>query len=263
MQEKHADDGFEEIVGESAALQRMLQLAMKVARSDTPVLILGEGGSGKELIARAIHRISALRNDSFVKINCEATADRMLESDLFGQERGTTGESPKIGHLELANPGTLSLDEIAHIPVALQAKLLRLLESREFERPGSTQRIQTNVRLIATTKYDLGERVAEEMFLGDLYDQLNVFPIRVPAMRERRDDIPLLARYFMQKFARRMNKPIDSISAETIGLLMNSDWLGNVRQLETLIERSVALTDGVELQVSPAGLRGESGAETG
>ncbi|HSZ01910.1 MAG TPA: sigma 54-interacting transcriptional regulator [Terriglobales bacterium] len=254
MQDQHAENGFDEIVGESSQLKQVLRLLIKVAQSDAPVLILGEAGSGKELIARAIHRISARRNESFLKVNCEA-AGRMPESDLFGQERGTEGESRKIGHLELANPGIVFLDEIADVPITLQAKLLRLLERREFERLGGTYSIRTNVRLIATTKYDLGERVAEQMFLGDLYDKLNVFPIQVPPLRERRDDIPLLAQYFQQKFARRMNKPVESISAETTSWLTNSDWPGNVRQLENLIERSVALTDGVALQVSPAGLR--------
>ncbi len=260
MQDQHAENGFDEIVGESSQLKRTLRLVIKVAQSDTPVLILGEAGSGKELIARAIHRISAQRNESFLKVNCEATASRTLESDLFGQERGTEGESRKIGHLELANPGILFLDEIADVPMTLQVKLLRLLERREFERLGGTHSIRTNIRLIATTKCDLGERVAEQMFLGDLYDKLNVFPIQVPPLRERRDDIPLLAHYFRQKFARRMNKPVESISAETASWLTNSDWPGNVRQLENLIERSVALTDGVALQVSPAGLRSLSEA---
>jgi len=215
MQDQPTENDFDEIVGESSDLKRMLRLAIKVARSDTPVLILGEAGSGKELIARAIHRMSAGRNDSFLKVNCEATASRALESDLFGQERGSEGETQKIGRLELANPGMLFLDEIADVPMSLQAKLLRLLERREFERLGGTHSIRTNVRLIATTKYDLGERVAEQMFLGDLYDRLNVFPIQVPPLRERRDDIPLLAQYFTQKFARRMNKPVESISAKT------------------------------------------------
>jgi DNA-binding NtrC family response regulator len=252
MQDQPTENDFDEIVRESSDLKRMLRLAIKVARSDAPVLILGEAGSGKELIARAIHRMSAARNDSFLKVNCEATASRALESDLFGQERGSEGETQKIGRLELANPGMLFLDEIAGVPMTLQAKLLRLLESREFERLGGTHSIRTNVRLIATTKYDLGERVAEQMFLGDLYDRLNVFPIQVPPLRERRDDIPLLAQYFTQKFARRMNKPIESISAETTSWLTNSDWPGNVRQLENLIERSVALTDGGALQVAAA-----------
>jgi transcriptional regulator with GAF, ATPase, and Fis domain len=318
MEDERSESSFQEIVGESLALKRLLELAMKVARSDAPVLILGEAGSGKESIARAVHRTSARRNASFVKLNCTTTAEGMLESELvgyengaldgparwktsgsesanleparkemlssdeiavlpsddqpnrpsaltrpeferlesqlLGHERGAEGRSRKKGHIELANKGVLFLDEIGHIPLDLQAKLLRLLERREFEPLGSAHRIQVNVRLMATTRYDLGERVAEQMFRGDLYDQLNVFPIRVPPLRERRDDIPLLARYFMQKFARRMNKHIESIPSETMNLLMNSDWPGNIRQLENLIERSVILTESPALRVPLAGL---------
>jgi formate hydrogenlyase transcriptional activator len=263
MEDERSENSFQEIVGESPALKRMLKLAMKVARSDAPVLILGEAGSGKELITRAVHRISARRNESFMKVNCAPTADGMLESELFGHEKGAEGKSRKIGHLELADKGILFLDEIAHIPLSLQAKLVRLLERREFERLGSTHSIRVNVRLIASTKYDLGERVADEKFRDDLYDQLNVFPIRVPPLRERRDDIPLLAHYLMQKFARRLNKHIESIPAETMSFLMNSDWPGNVRQLENLIERSVVLAEGPALRIPPPGLQPESEAKTG
>jgi len=238
----------------------MLKCAMKVALGDAPVLILGESGSGKESIARAIHRISARRHDSFVKVNCLTTGAGMLESKLFGHERGPLDDiaGRKIGRLEpasleLANHGVLFLDDVAHVPQDLQDKLLRLLQRREFEAVGGTRAIQANVRLIASTKYDLGKRVAEQMFRGELYDQLNVFPIWVPPLRERRDDIPMLARYFTQKFARRLNKHIESIPAESMSLLMNANWPGNVRQLEILIERSVALTDGPELRVSHFG----------
>ena len=262
MEDERSGDSFLEIVGESPALQRVLKLAMKVARSDAPLLILGEAGSGKESIARAVHRISARKNESFVKVNCTMTADGMLASQIFGHENGAEGKSRKIGQLELANKGAILLDEIAHIPQDLQTKLLRLLECGEFESLSSTHSIQANVRLMATTRYDLGERVAEQMFRGDLYDQLNIFPIRVPPLRERRDDIPLLARYFMQKFARRMNKHIEHIPVETVGLLMKSDWPGNVRQLENLIEQSVALTKGSALRVPLARLQGESESKT-
>jgi len=186
-----------------------------------------------------------------------------LESKLFRDEAPAESDSGKIGHLELANKGILFLDEIAHIPLDVQARLLRLLERREFERLGSTRSIQVNVRLVATTRYDLGERVAEEMFRDDLFDQLNLFPIRVPSLRERRDDIPLLARYFMQKFARRLNKPVENIPAETMNSLVNADWPGNVRQLENLIERSVILTEGQALRVPLAGLQPESESEGG
>jgi formate hydrogenlyase transcriptional activator len=258
VEAKRPENDLQEIVGDSPALKRMLNLAMKVARSDVPVLILGEAGSGKELIARAIHRISARRNESFVKINCATNADGIVESKLFGYAEGAAAENRKIAHLDLANKGILFLDEIEYIPLGVQDRLLRLLERREFERLDSAHRIQADVRLIATTKYDLGERVAEQLFRSDLYDQLNVFPIRVPSLRERRDDIPLLARYFMQMFARRMNKRIEGIPEEAITFLTNSDWLGNVRQLENLIERSVVLTEGSILRVPPEGLRPES-----
>lgn len=260
MKDDRSESNFQEIVGDGPALKRVLKLAMKVAQSDATVLILGEAGSGKELIARAVHRISARRNESFVKVNCATTAKEILESELFGHQRGSEAKSRKIGRLELANNGILFLDEIAYIPPNLQAKLLRLQEHREFERLGRMHSMRVNVRLIATTRYDLGERVAEQMFRGDLYDQLNVFPIRVPPLRERRNDIPLLAHYFMQMFARRMNKRIERIPAETMSFLMNSDWPGNVRQLENLIERWVVLTEGPALRVPPVGLHPDSEA---
>jgi len=260
-EEERPENSFLEIVGESPGLRRMLKLAIKVARKEAPVLILGEAGSGKELIARAIHRLSIRRNESFVKVNCATAMDGTLDSELFGHQRGSAG-TRKIGHVELANNGILFLDKIAHVPLDLQAKLLRLLEHREFERLGSAYSIPVNVRLIATTQYDLGERVAEQTFRDDLYDQLNVFPIRVPPLRERRDDIPLLVRYFVQVSARRMNKHIEGIPAEAMSFLSNCDWPGNLRQLETLIERAVAVTEGPELQVPLAGFQSESGRET-
>jgi len=263
MEDYRPEDGFEEIVGDSKALNRMLKLAMKVARSDAPVLILGEDGSGKELIARAIHRISARKNQSFVKVNCtaEASAAGELERYVFGLENEGQDERKKFGYIELANEGTLFLDEIAHLSPGLQAKLLRLLQREEIERADGTSSIGTDVRVIATTQHDLGERVAKEMFRGDLYDQLNLFPVQVPALRERRDDIPLLVRYFMQKFARRLNKHIETIPAETLSFLTNSDWPGNVRQLENLIERSVVLTEGSVLHVPRSGLQPGSAPE--
>jgi formate hydrogenlyase transcriptional activator len=264
MEDYRPEDGFEEIVGDSPALNRMLKLAMKVARSGAPVLILGEDGSGKELIARAIHRISARKNQSFVKVNCtaEPSAAEVLERYVFGLENEGQDERKKFGHVELANQGTLFLDEIAHLSPGLQAKLLRLLQREEIERADGTSSIGTDVRVIATTQHDLGERVAREMFRGDLYDQLNLFPVQVPALRERRDDIPLLVRYFMQKFARRLNKHIETIPAETLSFLTNSDWPGNVRQLENLIERSVVLTEGSVLRVPRSVLQPGSEAET-
>jgi formate hydrogenlyase transcriptional activator len=264
MEDYRPENGFEEIVGDSRTLKRMLKLAMKVASSDAPVLILGEDGSGKELIARAIHRISTRKNQSFVKVNCtaEPSAAAMLERHMFGLENESQDERKKIGYVELANEGTLFLDEIARLSLNLQAKLHRLLQRREIERADGTSSIGTDVRVIATTQHDLGERVAKEMFRGDLYDQLNLFPVQVPALRERRDDIPLLVRYFMQKFARRLNKHIETIPAETLSFLTNSDWPGNVRQLENLIERSVILTEGSVLRVPRSVLQPGSEAET-
>ena len=233
----------QEIVGDNPALQRVLKLAIKAASTDASVLILGEAGSGKDLLARAIHRIGLRRNESFVKINC-ATADQAaLESRLFGDAGAA------ISHLEMANQGTLFLHEVAHIPLGLQAKLLRVLENHEFQLPGTAHRIDVNVKLIAATKYDLGEQVAEQTFCEDLYGRLNVFSILIPPLRERRSDIPLLVRYFVQKFSRRQNKCIKSIPADTMNSLTNADWPGNVRQLENLIERSVALTQGSTLRL--------------
>lgn len=254
MEDERSDNSLQDIMGQSPALKQTLHLAMKVARSDAPVLVLGEAGSGKELIARAIHRISLRRNESFVKVNCGLAGERKLESELFGRADQPEGESRKIGQAEAAHNGVLFLSEIADLPLDLQARLLRLLERREFERVGSANSIRVNVRLIASTKYDLAERVAEEKFREDLYDQLNVFPLRVPPLRERPDDISLLAGYFMQKFARRLDKHIDSIPADTMNFLMNSDWPGNVRQLENLIQLSVLLSEGPELRAPPVGL---------
>lgn len=250
MEEERAENRLDDIVGDSQALKRMLGLAMKAARSDAPLLILGEAGSGKELIARAIHRISVRRNESFVKVDCSTPDEGTLERTLFGHASDDDGKSQKVSQIEAANKGILFLNEIAQVPLGIQAKLLRLLERREFERAGSMHSIRVNVRLIASTKHDLGERVGEELFREDLYDQLNVFPIPVPPLRERREDIPQLARYFVEKVARRMNKQIDGIAPETMSFLVNFDWPGNVRQLENLIERSVALSEGSALRIA-------------
>ena len=241
---------FQEIIGQSPALKRVLERVKKVAATDDTVLVVGEAGSGKESIARAIHRISPRRRDSLVKVNCSATATGLLESELFGDEKSVSqadgGET--IGRLESANQGTLFLHEIADFPLDLQPKLLRLLERREFARKGSMRRIPVNVRLIASSTYDLGKRVAERRFRQDLYDQLNISPIRVPPLRERREDIPLLVGYFVQRFARRSNKRIEAIPPETMNTLMKWDWPGNVRELENFIERAVVLTKGLTLQ---------------
>jgi formate hydrogenlyase transcriptional activator len=245
MNDERSSSGLEEIIGDTPQLKQMLQLAMKVAGTDAPVLILGEAGSGKRLIARAVHRISARKNEGFVTINCAALGENSLGPYIFGG--GDEVEKP--GQLEVANKGILFLNEIALTPPAVQTKLLRLLERREFERVGSTHTIRVNVRLIVSTKYDLGERVAEGTFLEDLYNQLNIFPIQVPALRERRDDIPLLAKYFVQRFSQRMNKTTASIPDEIVSSLLNSDWPGNVRQLENLIERAIAVAEDSALRI--------------
>lgn len=247
MNDECSRSSLDEIVGDTPQLKQMLQLAMKVAATDAPALILGEAGSGKRLIARAMHRISARRHEGFVTVNCAALDENSLGPYIFGR----VDEVEKPGQLEVANKGILFLNEIALTPLGVQSKLLRLLERREFERVGSTHTIPANVRLVASTKYDLGERVAEGMFHEDLYNQLNIFPIRVPSLRERRDDIPLLANHFVQRFARRMNKSIDSIPNEIISTLVNSDWPGNIRQLENLIERAVVQAEGSVLRIPP------------
>lgn len=258
MNDYRSETGFQEIVGDTPALRQALRLTMKVARREVPVLIVGEAGSGKETFARAIHRISARKNESFVKANCTVTAEEKSRSQLFGRAQDSESKNENIGLLESAHQGIIFLDEIGHVPLEVQARFLRLMERGEFERPDSLRRIPVNVRLIAATTYDLAERVAAEVFLNDLYDRLNVFPLQIPPLRDRRDDIPLLARYFMQRFARRTNKYIESIPSQTMSFLMSFDWPGNVRQLENLIERSVALTMGSALQVPLADLEWES-----
>jgi len=257
---------FEEIIGNDPTIRKVLAQARTVAPADATVLILGETGTGKELIARAIHRMSARRENSFIKMNCAAIPTGLLESELFGHERGafTGAISQKIGRLELADKGTLFLDEIGDISLELQPKLLRVLQDQEFERLGSTRTIRVNLRLIAATNLDLVRSVAERQFRSDLFYRLHVFPIRMPPLRERRGDIPLLVRYFVQKFGRRMNKQIDTIPSETMEALMNWGWPGNVRELENFVERSVILTEGSVLRVPLAELRPdyEGGAQT-
>ena len=254
MNDERSKSSLDEIIGDTPQLKQMLQLAMKAAGTDAPVVILGEAGSGKRLIARAVHRISARRHEGFVTVNCAALGENSLGPYIFGG--GDEVEKP--GLLEVANKGILFLNEIALTPLPVQSKLLRLLERREFERVGSTHTIRANVRLIVSTKYDLGERVAEGTFHEDLYNQLNIFPIRVPPLRERRDDIPLLANYFVQRFARRMDKTIPSIPNETMSTLVNSDWPGNIRQLENLIERAVVLAEGSALRIPPTSMQLQS-----
>jgi PAS domain S-box-containing protein len=245
-QEIDTELGFGEIIGQSKALQEVMKHVGKVASSNATVLLLGETGTGKELVARAIHRLSQRHNNSFIKMNCAAIPSGLLESELFGNERGafTGAISKKIGRLELADNGTLFLDEIGEIALSLQPKLLRVLQDQEFERLGGNHTIKVNFRLIAATNADLSDRVRESEFRSDLFYRLNVFPIHVPPLRERREDIRLLVEHFVQKCARRMNKSITSVPKKTMDALMAWDWPGNVRELENFVERSVILTQG-------------------
>jgi formate hydrogenlyase transcriptional activator len=242
---------FEEIVGESPALKRILRQVETVAPTDATVLIHGETGTGKELIARAIHNLSARRERTLVKVNCAAIPTGLLESELFGHERGafTGAIEQKIGRFELGHQGTIFLDEVGDIPLELQPKLLRVLQEHEFERLGSTRTVRVDVRVVAATNRDLAQMVGEGKYRRDLFYRLNVFPIVVPALRERPEDIPLLLRYFAQKYARSMNKPIETIPNEDLEKLTRYPWPGNVRELENLIERAVILTPGTVLRV--------------
>jgi formate hydrogenlyase transcriptional activator len=248
---------FEEIVGKSEALRRVLQQVETVAPTDSTVLIYGETGTGKELIARALHNLSARRANSFVKLNCAAIPTGLLESELFGHERGafTGAISQRVGRFELAHHGTMFLDEIGEVPLELQPKLLRVLQEREFERLGSARTLRTDARLIAATNRDLEELVNEQKFRSDLYYRLNVFPIRVPALRERPEDIPLLVRHFVQQFSRRLSKTIDTIPSETMTTLVKYPWPGNIRELQNVIERAAILTAGPVLKVATEDLR--------
>ena len=252
---------FEGIVGQSSALRRVLQLVETVAASDSSVLLLGETGTGKELIARAIHDRSHRKDRTFVKLNCAAIPGGLLESELFGHERGafTGAITQKIGRLELADQGTLFLDEVGDIPLELQPKLLRVLQDGEFERLGSTRTKKVDVRLVAATNRDLDRMIEERQFRTDLFYRLNVFPIRVPLLRERPEDIPLLVRYFSQKYARQMGKRIESIPAAAMRKLTRWHWPGNVRELQNLVERAVVLTRGSTLAIAVPEL-GDSGA---
>ena len=241
---------FAEIVGQSAALKKVLQQVETVAPTDSAVLLFGETGTGKELIARAIHDLSSRRERTLVKLNCAAIPTGLLESELFGHEKGafTGAIAQRVGRFELANKGTLLLDEIGEIPLDLQPKLLRVLQEHEFERLGSSRTIKTDARLIAATNCDLPQMVAEKKFRSDLFYRLNVFPITIPPLRERSEDIPLLVAYFANKHSLRMNKRLESIPRETVEALCNYRWPGNVRELENFIERAVILTSGSELQ---------------
>jgi formate hydrogenlyase transcriptional activator len=256
-EEIRTDSGFERIIGKSAALKRVLQMVETVAPSDSTVLLLGETGTGKELIARAIHDRSRRKDRTFVKLNCAAIPTGLLESELFGHEKGafTGAIAQKVGRLELADQGTLFLDEVGDIPIEIQPKLLRVLQEREFERLGSTHTRKVNLRLVAATNRDLEKMVADREFRSDLFYRLNVFPIRVPSLRERKEDIPLLVSYFAQKFAKQMQKKIESVPSVAMKALTAWEWPGNIRELENFIERAVILTRGEALEAPLTELR--------
>jgi formate hydrogenlyase transcriptional activator len=256
-EEIRSDSGFERIIGKSAPLKHVLELVDTVASSDSTVLLLGETGTGKELIARAIHDRSRRKDRTFVKLNCAAIPTGLLESELFGHEKGafTGAITQKIGRLDLADQGTLFLDEVGDIPIEIQPKLLRALQEREFERLGSTQTRKVNVRLVAATNRNLEKMVADREFRSDLFYRLNVFPIRIPSLRERKEDIPLLVSYFVQKFAKQMQKQIESVPSAVMKGLTAWEWPGNIRELENFIERAVILTRGKALEVPLTELR--------
>jgi formate hydrogenlyase transcriptional activator len=253
-EEVRAEHNFGEIVGESAALRRVLKEVETVAPTDSTVLVRGETGTGKELVARALHELSPRRGRTFVKVNCAAIPSGLLESELFGHEKGafTGAICQKAGRFELAHQGTLFLDEVGDIPPELQAKLLRVLQEQEFERLGSTRTIKVDVRLVTATNRDLARMVADGTFRADLYYRLNVFPVVLPPLRERPDDIPRLVSHFTQRFARRMGRRIETIPSAVMDALVRYPWPGNVRELQNVIERAVILSPGSSLQV-PSG----------
>jgi formate hydrogenlyase transcriptional activator len=257
--EIRSEGHFTEIVGDSLALKQVLDQVATVAPSEATVLILGETGTGKELVARAVHRLSRRKDGAFIKVNCAAIPTGLLESELFGHEKGafTGAIAQKVGRMELADGGTLFLDEVGEIPLELQPKLLRVLQDQEFERLGSNRTIKVNLRLVAATNRDLAKGMAEHEFRSDLFYRLSVFPIRVPPLRERREDIPLLIRYFVHKFALRMDRHVETIPKETMKALTEWSWPGNVRELENLMERSVILSDGDALRVPLSELRND------
>jgi transcriptional regulator with GAF, ATPase, and Fis domain len=264
IKDKGVNDGFEYIIGASRAVQEVLDLVRTVAPTDSTALIEGQTGTGKELIARAIHEHSTRRDGPFIKLNCAAIPLGLLESELFGHERGafTGAVARKVGRFEAANCGTLFLDEIGDIPLELQPKLLRVLQEGEFERLGSTQTRRANVRLVAATNKNLGKLVAQNQFRDDLYFRLNVFPILLPPLRDRRGDIPSLVRHFVGIYAERMNKEIKRIPAEVMDALVDHSWPGNIRELQNFIERSVILADGNTLRPPLEGLKQAAGNES-
>jgi formate hydrogenlyase transcriptional activator len=256
-EEIRSEMNFAEIVGKSSALRKVLKGVETVAPTGSTVLICGETGAGKELIARAIHDLSTRKSKAFVKLNCAAIPTGLLESELFGHEKGafTGAIAQRIGRFEVANGGTIFLDEVGEIPLELQTKLLRVLQEREFERLGSSRTLRTDARLIAATNRDLEAMVGEQKFRSDLFFRLNVFPIQVPSLRERHGDIPLLVRHFAQQFSKRMNKTIDTISSATMDALSRYHWPGNIRELQNVIERAVITSTGPVLKVDVADLK--------
>jgi len=259
--EIRADKKLDEIVGKSAALRWLLNQVETVAPTGSTVLIYGETGTGKELVARALHDLSPRRSNAFVKVNCAAIPAGLLESELFGHEKGafTGAIAQRIGRFELANRGSIFLDEIGDVSLELQPKLLRVLQEREFERLGNTRTLRTDARLIAATNRDLAAMIEQKKFRSDLFYRLNVFPIRVPPLRERPDDIPLLVRHFAQHFAQHMNRRIESITSETMSALCNYRWPGNIRELQNVLERAVILSSGPVLRVALSNLGTEGG----
>jgi formate hydrogenlyase transcriptional activator len=255
--EIRTEQGFEEIIGQSEALRAVLRQIETVAPTDSTVLIYGDTGTGKELIARAIHNLSPRSTNPFVKLNCAAIPTGLLESELFGHEKGayTGAIAQRIGRFELAHQGTVFLDEIGEIPLELQPKLLRVLQEREFERLGSTRTLRTDARLIAATNRDLSAMVDERKFRGDLFYRLDVFPVHIPPLRERPEDIPLLVRHFVQQFAQRMKKTVDTIPSGTMDTLRHYHWPGNIRELQNVIERAVILSTGPVLKVALTDLK--------
>ena len=253
-------DTFEEIVGRSAALKQVLGQAVTVAPTDATALILGETGTGKELIARAIHRLSLRKDRPFITLNCAAIPTGLLESELFGYERGafTGALGQKIGRFEMAHGGTLFLDEVGDIPLDLQPKLLRALQEKAFERLGGTRTIPIDVRLVAATNRNLTQMMGDKLFRSDLYYRLKVFPITLPPLRDRPEDIPALAEYFMRKYAREMSRQVEMIPSNTMQELAGWSWPGNVRELENFIERSVILSRGPTLRAPLAELRADA-----
>ena len=251
--DEEADTSFGELVGRSWSLKAALEQAKRVAMTDSSVLLLGETGTGKELVAKAIHNLSSRRDRPFVRTNCASIPPGLIESELFGHERGafTGAVNREIGRFELAHTGTLFLDEVGDIPLEFQPKLLHVLQEQEFERLGSPRTVRADFRLVTATNRDLSSMVENHEFRSDLYYRLNVFPIEIPALRDRPDDIPLLAKHFAQKYARRMNKQVDSIRRTDLNALVSYPWPGNVRELQNVMERSIILSSHGLLQLAP------------